>query len=98
MEEQGLQLIDTSKRCLCPGEPLIYECTVTAMGESVGSTVWRGSIFMCTSQEISLFHADYESTEGAYDKCGDIVGKSVRSYVNTTNDNSIQLYHSIHHN
>ena len=59
------------------------------MGESTGgSTVWRGSVLNCISQEISLFHADYQSAEGAYGECGAIVGQSVRSNVNTSTMNS----------
>ena len=58
------------------------------MGEPGGSTVWEGNVFNCINQEISLFHADYGATEGAYGECGDIVGQSVRSGDNTTNDNS----------
>ena len=44
VEEQGLQLLDTSNRCLCPGDSLTYECTV--MGEPGGSTAWTGSIYL----------------------------------------------------
>ena len=88
VEEQGLQLLDTSNRCFCPGNTLTYECTV--MGEPGGSTVWRGSDFSCFSQDISLFHADYDST-GAYGECSDIVGQSVRSDINTMNDNSTSV-------
>ena len=85
---QGLQLLDTSNRCLCPGDSLTYECTV--MGDPGGTTVWRGSAFSCINQEIALFHADYESaqSEGTHGECGDIIGKSIRSDVNITNDNS----------
>ena len=90
VEEQGLQLLNTFNRyqCLYPGDTLTYECTV--MGEPRGSTVWRGSVLNCISQEIALFHADYESTEGAYGECGDIVGQSVRSIsdINAVNGNS----------
>ena len=50
-------------------------------------------IFNCVNHEISLFHADYESTEGAYGECGDIVGQSVRSDINTTNGNSTTVLH-----
>ena len=96
VEKQGLQLLDASNRCLCPGDSLTYECTI--VGESGGSTVWMGSVLNCTGQEISLFHGDYESTKGAHDGCGGVVGQSVRSYVgvNTTNDNSttVTLYTS----
>ena len=89
MEEQGLQLLDTSNGCLCPGDSVTCECTV--LGEPGGSTVWRGSIFnnYCFSQEIILFH------EGIHEECGDIVGQSLRSDagVNATNDNSTTLSH-----
>ena len=96
VEKQGLQLLDTSNRYLCPGDSLTYESTV--MGESGGSTVWMESVLNCTSQEISLLHGDYESIKGAYDDCGGVVGQNVRRYigVNTTNDNSttVTLYTS----
>ena len=60
------------------------------MGEPRGSATWRGSVLNCISQEIALFHANYESTEGAYGECGDIVGQSVRSIsdINAVNGNS----------
>ena len=64
--------------CVCPGYPSTYECTV--FGERGGTTVWQGSdVFNCTSREISLFHSDYETIEGAYGKCGEIVGQSVKT-------------------
>ena len=88
MEEHGLHLLDASNRYLCPGDTLTYECTI--MGDSGGSTVWRGSAFSCTNQEIALFHADSESTEGTYGECGDIIGKID---VNTTNGNSTTVSH-----
>ena len=44
--------------------------------------------FKCTSHEISLFHDDYESTNGAYGACGDTVGQSVRVNFNTMNGNN----------
>ena len=90
VEEQGLQLLDTSNRCLCPGDSLTYECTV--LGEPHETTVWNGSGFNCTSQEITLFHG---STEGIHGKCGDIVGQSLRSDVdvNATNSNSTTVSH-----
>ena len=92
VEELGLQLLDTPERCLCPGDSLTYQCTV--IGEPSGSTVWMGSAFNCTSLEIQLFHSDYESTEGAYGDCGDIVAHSVRTTINTTNEvNSTAVTH-----
>ena len=59
--EVGLQLLN-NERCICPGETLTYKCTV--LGERGGTTVWQGSAFNCTSRQISLFHSDYETTEG----------------------------------
>ena len=92
MEEQGLHLLDTFERCLCPGDSLTYQCTV--MGEPGGITVWMGSAFNCTSHDIQLFHSDYQSTEGAHGDCGDIVGHSVRTNIHTTNGvNSTAVIH-----
>ena len=89
-EQIGLQLLD-NERCICPGESLTYECTV--FGEHRGMTVWQGSTFNCTSREISLFHSNYETTEGSYGECGDIVGQSLRVDVNTTNYNNSAGYY-----
>ena len=47
-------------------------------GGQAGSTVWTGNAFTCTSREISLFHSDYGSPNGAYRECNDIQGKSVK--------------------
>ena len=77
----GLKLLD-DEECICPGQYLTYECTV--VGELGGMSVWRGSVFNCTSQEISLFHNKYES--GAFGQCGDITGQSLK--VNTTDGNN----------
>ena len=49
------------------------------IGEQAGSTVWTGNAFTCTSHEISLFHSDYGSPNGAYGECSDIQGKSVKT-------------------
>lgn len=50
------------------------------LGEPGGTTVWTGtlSVFNCTNREISLFHGDYESTEGAHGECGGITGQSIQ--------------------
>ena len=40
--------------------------------------MWTGNAFTCTSREISLFHSDYGSPNGAYGVCSDIQGKSVK--------------------
>ena len=63
--------------CVCPGDTLIYECTV--MGR--GSTVWTGTAFNCSSSnnEILLLHTHFSSIEGDYGLCnnGAIVGQSL---------------------
>ena len=76
--------------CLCPGESLTYECTV--LGEHWGATVWTGNTFNCTSREISLLHWRYESTEGAYGECGDIMGHSLRVNITMDSSNPIEYY------
>ena len=55
------------------------------MGEPEGSTVWTGSAFNCTSREISLFHSQYESTEGVYGECEEIIGRSLKKSIATIN-------------
>ena len=75
-----MQLLDNAG-CFCPGEFLIYKCTV--MGDLGGATVWTGSAFSCIGHEINLLHIQYESIEGAYGDCDDIVGRNV----NTTDGN-----------
>ena len=82
-DKEGLQLLDNGGCQPCPGESLTYECTT--LGGPGGTTVWTGSAFNCINREITLFHGDYESTEGAYGECNDIVGWSINStYSNTS--------------
>ena len=55
--------------------------------------MWQGSdVFNCTSREISLFHSDYESTEGVHGECGDIVGQSVKTVTVDVNNSPIMGY------
>ena len=68
-----------SDGCLCPGDVVIYECTV------VGgiTTVWKGSIVdnLCqkSDYELRLIHECYNSSEGTHGSCGygSILGRSV---------------------
>ena len=80
----GLELLDGMEECICPGQSLTYECTV--MGELEGMTVWSGSVFdnYCISCEISLFHRNFDSTEGSFGECGEIMGRSLRVNINET--------------
>ena len=63
--------------CVCPGDTLTYECTVTGLG----STIWTGTAFECplTSNEIILLHSRFTSVYGASRSCnnGDIVARSL---------------------
>ena len=58
---------------------MTYECTV--IGSPLGTTVWRGTAFDCTSGEISLLHRAYAETSvlRAYGECnnGLITAKSL---------------------
>ena len=58
---------------------MTYECT--AIGSPLGTTVWRGTAFDCTSGEISLLHRAYAETSvlRAYGECnnGLITAKSL---------------------
>ena len=60
--------------CVCPGDTLTYQCTVTGNG----STVWTGSAFICPSsnEEIVLLHSRFESANKSCTN-GAIVGQSV---------------------
>ena len=51
--------------CICPGHELIYQCTVC--GEGV--TVWTGSLFNCTSNNIILSHRLFEDEFGTTREC-----------------------------
>ena len=68
--------LTTDDRCICPGDILTYECTV--IGSQLGTTVWRGTAFDCTSGEISLLHSAYEEDSAVYGDCnnGLITAKS----------------------
>ena len=58
----------------------MYECVV--IGSQLGTTVWRGTAFECTSGEISLLHRLYfteSSASYAYGECnnGSIIAQSL---------------------
>ena len=62
--------------CACPGERLIYSCTVVT-NESGRATVWNGSVFDCAGSEITLLHKKFSN--GTIRECngGAILGRSV---------------------
>ena len=61
--------------CLCPGDTLLYECTV--MG--YGTTVWTGSAFNCRSSnnDIILLHNRFNNGTDGTCTNGAIVGRSI---------------------
>ena len=66
--------------CACVGETLNYTCTVAVdAGSATGSTLWKGSAFMCAGNEISLIHASFMDGTPESRGCngGDIVARSV---------------------
>ena len=72
----GLYHIDAASTigCVCPGDTLTYECTVT--GGIL--TIWTGTAFECPSinNEILLLHDTYGSVSGSCNN-GDIVARSL---------------------
>ena len=61
------QLVQVNSCTLLEQEIIAYQCTVC--GE--GATVWNGSLFDCTSDEIILSHRlfEYGSASGARGEC-----------------------------
>ena len=66
--------------CTCPGHAIIYDCSITGPG----TTVWRGSAFNCTGNEITLRHSRFESG-GTAGECNNraIVGYSLHKVDNS---------------
>lgn len=64
-----------SSVCVCPGYIATYKCTI------VGgfATVWQGSAFNCTGNEISLLHSRFMSNKKKIAECNDgaILGQSL---------------------
>ena len=75
--------------CVCPGEGLLYECTVC--GE--GATVWTGSAFFCTAagNEIILRHSEYENASIS-GECND--GAVAARSIEVTDSQNGQCYSS----
>ena len=60
----------------CPGHTLTLECTTVGPG----ITVWRGSAFNCSGNNILLRHSQFMSPYGVNGTCnnGEIIGYSLR--------------------
>ena len=87
-----------SDGCLCPGDMVIYECTV--VGGT--TTVWKGSIVddhcQNSNHELKLSHAHYNSSEETHISCdyGSIFGRIVGVENNTyTSQLIVNLTYSV---
>ena len=69
-------LVPLTHQCSCPGFQLTYKCTVT--GEA-GATIWRGSIFQCSSTDntITLRHSAFTQIRSCNN--GAIIGYGINS-------------------
>ena len=76
LDTATLQVMNTTG-CACPGDTLTYECTVT--GGPGEATVWTGTAFNCTFNEISLIHRHFSTSTGVFGQCnnGAIIGHSI---------------------
>ena len=65
--------------CICEGYDQVYECRVTGSG----ATVWTGTAFDCSNNEIIILHGS--SSTGVEITCNDgaIVGRLIRAENNT---------------
>ena len=63
--------------CACPNQVLKYTCTV--MGGIV--TIWSGTAFQCSTNEIILSHSRFLGVNGTSGHCngGAIIASSVRA-------------------
>ena len=69
----------TINKCTCEGYVQVYECRITGSG----ATVWTGTAFDCSSNEIIILHTS--SNAGVEIACNDgaIVGELIRAENNT---------------
>ena len=77
--------ISNEKTCICPGDVLVFECTVE--GGLADATIFRGTgFFDCSTretmnQEIILIHGRYDDGIVTIGTCnnGSIVGRIIRA-------------------
>ena len=82
-----LTQVSAQRTCICPGDVVIYECTV--MGGFGGTTVFKGksmtnfSFDICTRNELTLFHDlfNHSVTESVKRTCnnGTVIGQILTS-------------------
>ena len=84
IETNGLSQI--TEGCVCPGDVLTYQCSVSGGI----ATVWRGSAFDCINNSITLHHEQY-GFGNAIGECSDshLLGQGLyldnRQYVSILN-------------
>ena len=75
----GKNALVAINNCTCEGYDQVYECRVTGSG----ATVWTGTAFDCSNNEITILHSS--SSTGVEIPCNDgaIVGRLIRAENNT---------------
>ena len=65
----------SSTGCVCPDDVLSFTCT--AVGS--GSTIWNGTAFECTGNEIILRHSAFNGMDGISGECNNraIIARSL---------------------
>ena len=66
--------------CTCLGHSQIFECVVYGGG----LTIWQGTAFHCSGNQIQLRHSQYNNSLGAIGECND--GAIVASSVGVSGD------------
>ena len=81
---------ETVNECVCPGDKLIYRCTL--QGSPTGVTVWSGTTFSgCLHNDIVLQHHQFTPTGGSTGTCnngaivGQILGVQGNNYTSQVN-------------
>ena len=75
---RSIQECTDANQCVCPGNKLIYRCTV--QGSPTGVTIWSGTAFSgCPQDDILLQHHQFTQPGGSTGTCnnGAIVGQSL---------------------
>ena len=83
LDEQLIQVPTRYGQCLCPGDVVVYECTVSGgEGDAATIIIWRGGAFNCerSPNEITLLYNSHSLTENVSQFCnnGDIIARSVK--------------------
>ena len=82
-------LIQLNNDCICPGEFVVYQCTVCGSESPSEATVWTGSLFDCRMNEIILRHSSFNSS-GSAGECnnGAVIAQSIGVFTESDTNNS----------